>query len=529
MYRKIKLIITIAILFAITLQTSKTYAQFTLNGQLRTRGEHRNGFADLIPKQQEATNFISQRTRLNFGYKWDRVTFGVSVQDIRVWGQDASTISAADGNKLMLHEGWADITLLNMADTTLKTKFIDNLSLKIGRQELIYDDSRLIGNLDWLQQGRRFDMALLKAMHHGWALDIGYAFNQNSETFMNTFYAPGNTPAYVKNSAGALVAVPAGMVPLLAPTGNSSKTGNQNFASPAGTNAASQNYKNFISAYLTKKFNQTKVSLLYFNDDFTQYKLDSVGAAGAPQLYVRNFNTNKTIDRYTYGGMVVHTLGNASGFGKIALNAAYYAQKGMDRDSRKLDAFTFTASGTYTKGKFTVGPGFDYLSGNKTSTVATESNRFDPLYGTPHKFWGLMDFFYAPTGSPAAGLKDAYFKAKFTANRYSLAADYHYFELANDQKTATPTSKKLGTELDLTLSYNLNKFTTIDLGYSIMRGTDALVYAKGQVKAAIPATPISPAIQASTLESYEKTGQFAYFSINIKPDFFFTKPVAIKN
>ncbi len=514
MYRKIKLIITIAILFAITLQTSKSYAQFTLNGQLRTRGEHRNGFANLIPKAQEATNFISQRTRLNFGYKWDRVTFGVSMQDIRVWGQDASTISPADGNKLMLHEGWADITLLNMADTTLKTKFIDNLSLKIGRQELIYDDSRLIGNLDWLQQGRRFDMALLKAMHHGWALDIGYAFNQNSETFINTFYTPGNTPAYVKNSEGNLVAVPTGMVPLLAANGNSAKNGNFNFASPAGTNATTQNYKNFVSVYLSKKFNQTKVSALYFNDDFTQYNLDSVGGGGG-QLYVRNFNTNKTVDRYTYGGMIVHTLGNASGFGKIAINGAYYHQAGMDRDSKKLNAYTYTASATYSKGKFTAGPGYDYLSGNTKATTATETKRFDPLYGTPHKFWGLMDFFYAPTGSPAAGLKNAYFKTKFTANRYSLAADYHYFEVANEM--AATTQKKLGNELDLTLTYNLNKFTSIDLGYSVMKGTEALTFAKGQAT--------TPAIAAT----FEKTAQFAYFSINIKPDFLFTKPVAIKN
>ncbi len=514
MYRKIKPIITIAILFVITLQSSKTYAQFTLNGQLRTRGEHRNGFANLIPQAQEATNFISQRTRLNFGYKWDRVNFGVSVQDIRVWGQDASTISPADGNKLMLHEGWADITLLNMADTTLKTKFIDNLSLKIGRQELIYDDSRLIGNLDWLQQGRRFDMALLKAMHHGWALDIGYAFNQNSETFMNTYYTPGNTPAFVKNDIGVLVPVPVGTVPLLNAAGNSVATGNVNFANPANTNSGTQNYKNFISVYLTKKFNQTKVSALYFNDDFTAYSQDAITTGGG-LLHVRNFNTHKTVDRYTYGGMIVHTLGNASGFGKIAINGAYYHQLGMDRDSKKLDAYTYTASATYSKGKFSVGPGYDYLSGNTKATTATETKRFDPLYGTPHKFWGLMDFFYAPTGSPAAGLKDAYFKAKFTANRYSLAADYHYFEVANEM--AATTQKKLGNEIDLTLSYNLNKFTTVDLGYSIMKGTEALTYAKGQAT--------TPAIAAT----FEKTAQFAYFSINIKPDFFFTKPVAIKN
>lgn len=515
MYRKIKLIITLTILFVITLQTSKTYAQFTLNGQLRTRGEHRNGFANLIPKQQEATNFISQRTRLNFGYKWGKVTFGVSVQDVRVWGQDASTISAADGNKLMLHEGFADITLLNMTDTTLKTKFIDNLSLKIGRQELIYDDSRLIGNLDWVQQGRRFDMALLKAIHHGWQLDLGYAFNQNSETFINTFYTPGNTPQFAKNDIGVLVPVPTGTVPLLdAVTGNSSQTGTFNYTTPAGTNATTQNYKNFVSVYLSKKFNQIKVSAFYFNDDFTAYNTTK-RVTGGGNLFVRDFNTNKTVDRYTYGGMIVHTLGNASGFGKIAFNGAYYHQLGKDRDSKKLDAYTYTASATYTKGKFTVGPGYDYLSGNTKTTKTIETKRFDPLYGTPHKFWGLMDFFYAPTGSPAAGLKDAYFKAKFTANRYSLSADYHYFEVANEM--AATTQKKLGNEIDLTLSYNLNKFTTVDFGYSLMKGTEALTFAKGQAT--------TPTI-AST---FEKTGQFAYFSINIKPDFFFTKPVAIRN
>src|SRR5690242_19615109 len=125
-------------------------AQFTLTGQLRTRTEVRNGLGNLVVKGAKPAVFTSQRTRLNFGYKWDRVTFGAAIQDIRVWGQDASTISNADGSKLMLHEGWADLILFNSTDTTIKAKGIDLMSIKIGRQELIYDDVRLIGNLDWL-------------------------------------------------------------------------------------------------------------------------------------------------------------------------------------------------------------------------------------------------------------------------------------------------------------------------------------------------------------------------------------------
>jgi hypothetical protein len=132
-------------------------AQLSLIGQVRTRTEVRDGLGNLAPLSAAPAAFTSQRTRLIFGYKWDRVTFGMTVQDVRVWGQDAATISNADGGKLSTHEAWADITLANSADTTINFKAIQNLSLKIGRQELVYDDVRLLGNLDWLQQARRFD------------------------------------------------------------------------------------------------------------------------------------------------------------------------------------------------------------------------------------------------------------------------------------------------------------------------------------------------------------------------------------
>jgi hypothetical protein len=150
----------------------------------------------------------------------------------------------------MLHEGWADITLANKADTTIKFKALDLLSFKIGRQELIYDDVRLIGNLDWLQQARRHDMALLKTVHKGWQVDLGYAFNQNSDAFgvTGTSYVPGNIPAYVKNSAGALVPTPAGIVPLAASgsiANNSVKTGAPLWSNPPSTNRATQDYKSF--------------------------------------------------------------------------------------------------------------------------------------------------------------------------------------------------------------------------------------------------------------------------------------------
>jgi hypothetical protein len=497
---------------------SDVYGQFSLTGQVRTRTEVRDGLGNLVPNDAKSAAFTSQRTRLAFGYKWDKVTFNTSVQDVRVWGQDASTITPADGNRLMMHEGWAEVTLANLADTTIKFTLLDQLSLKIGRQELIYDDVRLIGNLDWLQQGRRHDMALLKGMHKGWQFDLGYAFNQNTDAFNNvgTTYTPGNTPQYMANSKGVLVAVPAGTIP-----------NGAGLTSNPGTNSTNQSYKSFKSIYLSRKFGQTKYSALFFNDDFAKYKLDTlVGNAAAGFLYGRDFRKETGVNsRMTYGLMINHTLGNASGFGKIALQGAYYQQGGKNRDGIDLSAYHYTLSGTYQKNKLSFTVGYDVLSGNDGSSALNnyksadgKDRRFDPLYGTPHRHWGYMDYFYVGTNSPAGGLNNGYFKIKYATNTTSIGVDVHNFALnkATKKSESELLSKGLGNEIDVLLSHNVNKFTNLELGYSIMKATSSMVYAKGQ------------ATTDATAATYNKTGTWFYAMINIRPDFFYTKPVAIK-
>ncbi|MEO6720557.1 MAG: alginate export family protein [Ferruginibacter sp.] len=505
--------------------------QISLTGQLRTRTEIRNGLGNLVTKGSKNAAFTSQRTRLIFGYKWDRLTVGVSVQDVRVWGQDASSISNADGNKLMLHEGWADLTLFNKADTTIKAKGIDLMSIKIGRQELSYDDVRLIGNLDWLQQGRRHDMALLKTVHKGWQIDLGYAYNQNSDAFgiTNTSYVPSNVAPYIKNSLGVLVPTPAGILPM-APAGNainnSSKTGTPVWLNPPTTNGGNQDYKTFTSLYISKKINQTKFSALFFNDNFGKYKMDSVGNDAAGYVYGKRFVTSGATDafdysgtnsRYTYGLMINHTIGNTSGFGKIAIQTAYYAQSGKNRDGVKMkSAYHFTAAVTYQKGKISLNPGYDILSGNNANTA--EDEKFDPLYGTPHKHWGYMDYFYVGTGSPAGGLKNPYLKLKYTGNVLTAGVDFHLFYTDKDMKKADASliDKKLGNEFDFLLNYNMNKFTNIEAGYSVMKATGSMPFAKAQ------------ASTDAAANTYRRTGSWFYLMLKFTPDFFYTKPVAIK-
>ncbi|WP_276482920.1 alginate export family protein [Paraflavitalea pollutisoli] len=501
-------------------------AQLTLSGQLRMRTEVRNGLGNLTPTGSKAAAFTSQRTRLNIGYKWDKVSFGLSIQDIRVWGQDASSISPADGNRLMLHEGWADITLANKADSSIRFRLVDQLSVKIGRQELSYDDVRLIGNLDWLQQGRRHDMVLVKLLHKGWKVDLGYAFNQNADAFgvTGTSYVPGNIPAYVKNSAGTLVPTPAGIIPLAAggsAANNSVRNGTPLFTNPPNTNGATQNYKSFASLYISKQFKQTKLSALFFNDHFGKYKIDSITVNGG-YVYGRRFVTagkedgfdyTGTSSRYTYGLMVNQTIGSGQGFGKVLLQAAYYGQSGKDRDGVSLDAYHYTVSGLYQKGKWSIGPGYDVLSGNDAVSPSGKNNRFDPLYGTPHRHWGYMDYFYVGTGSPVGGLSNLYGKLKYTDTRWSAGLDVHGFWINKDMKKADGTviGKKLGTEVDVQLSYNLNKITNIELGYSLMKATASMPFAKGQ------------ATTDAVADSYRKTSTWFYAMINIRPEWIFPR------
>ena len=113
-----KIIYRTGLIFLLSAALLKAQAQLSLSAQIRTRTEFRNGVGILKPKVNDPAFFTSQRSRLTFNYKTNRVILNAALQDVRVWGQDASTISNADGNKLGLHEGWAELILANIKDSS---------------------------------------------------------------------------------------------------------------------------------------------------------------------------------------------------------------------------------------------------------------------------------------------------------------------------------------------------------------------------------------------------------------------------
>ena len=159
-----KNIIFIFLFFIVT----QGYSQLTVDAQLRPRFEFRHGYKTLFPDNADPAAFVSQRTRLNFGFKTEKLNIYLSGQDVRVWG-DVPQLNAADENGFSLHQAWAEIQL------------ISDFYLKIGRQEIVYDDQRFFGNVDWAQQSRSHDAAILKFEPKYMKLHFGAAYNQDGE------------------------------------------------------------------------------------------------------------------------------------------------------------------------------------------------------------------------------------------------------------------------------------------------------------------------------------------------------------
>lgn len=149
------------------------FAQLTVDAELRPRFEYRHGVKTLFANDQDPAMFVSQRTRLNAGYKMEKLDFYLSFQDVRVWG-DVPQLNTSDKNGIALHQAWAKVSL------------DENFAVKAGRQEVAYDDQRIFGSVGWAQQARSHDMVLLKYGKNGFKADLGLAFNQSKENLTGT-------------------------------------------------------------------------------------------------------------------------------------------------------------------------------------------------------------------------------------------------------------------------------------------------------------------------------------------------------
>ncbi|WP_452231984.1 alginate export family protein [Lacinutrix sp. MEBiC02595] len=376
-----------------------SYAQeFEISTVLRPRFEYRHGYKTLTADDAEAATFISQRTRLNFGYKSEKLQMYLALQNVRIWG-DVSTLSTSDTNGTAIHEAWAILHL--------DPKF----SLKFGRQEIVYDDHRIFGNVGWAQQARSHDAFIATyKLNKNNQLDIGLAFNENAETLFEENYTVDN-------------------------------------------------YKAFQYAWYHTKWDAVGLSFLILNNGLA-YDAD---------------NEQKVAYNQTIGTHLTYKKN------KLQADASMYFQTGKIANT-SLHAYNVTGNVFYTISEaFKTGLGAEYLSGTDSNSTENKIKSFNPLFGTNHKFNGLMDYFYVGNHINSVGLLDVNATIAYQKNKFSAKLIPHVFSSA---ATVVDTSGKemsavLGTELDVVLGYKWTKDVQFQAGYSQMFATETMEVLKG--------------------------------------------------
>lgn len=181
----------------------------------------------------------------------------------------------------------------------------------------------------------------------------------------------------------------------------------------------------------------------------------------------------------------LQTLGTNLSYqpGALQLYGTFYYQTGKSIANKDVSAFMWAINASYSVNpvwKITVAS--DYLSGSDGKDP-NKLKAFNPLYGTHHKFYGTMDYFYASSfiNSLNPGLWDKQLGIAFKASpKVNLSLAYHHFQTTTDVFLSDEKqSRTLGSEFDFQLTWSILKDVTLTGGYSTMFGTDAMKAVKG--------------------------------------------------
>ncbi len=244
------------------------------------------------------------------------------------------------------------------------------------------------------------------------------------------------------------------------------------------------NYKAMQFAWFQKKFSDTDLSLLFQNDG----------------RQVTTAEDTTVAFRQTYAAIANHSAGD------ISVGGEFYYQGGKNAADNDVSAFLASAYFTWKTSLTPLTIGMDHLSG--TSVSDTKDKSFAPLYGTNHKFYGFMDYFYVGNfhgqASTSSGLNDVFIKTNWKlGKKTNLIGHLHYFsspvDLVDPADSDREIEKYLGTEVDFVLAWRPSKGFTVNLGYSQMFA--------GSSMEAIKATPGDHA----TLNNW------AWFMVNFAP------------
>ena len=376
---------------------------FTLSGQLRPRFEYRNGAYQALQEGEEPAILVNNRLRLNMDYRFRQdLQLYVSLQHVNIWGQAPQVQVIDRTGGLSVFEAYAALPLGGDFD------------LKLGRQQIVLDEDRIFGSLDWHPAGRAHD-----------AVNINWRPVEN--LYLRSFFAF-----------------------------------NQNYLDgKAATDKINGNVNNPKGQYFTPGQPYQHMEALHAHYAFTpDQKLSFLFA----NLGLRN-NDRADYNMQTFG---VHYRGRSQ---DLSYGAEAYLQTGKNNIGATKEAYLLAAMVGY---KFlptlSATMGIDYLSGNNSPDTSGKDKVFTPFSGTNHKFYGFMDYYYV-SYTPQVGLFNPYISATLkTSEKGNLYAAGHYFRSAGkiDGK-----SRNLGVEADLVYTHKLQPFASLQVGYSVHKVSDS--------------------------------------------------------
>lgn len=387
----------------LALGTTAFAQEIEANLQLRPRYEYRNGFKGLMPDNELPTSFVSQRSRLNLNFKHEKISAKLTMQNVRTWG-DVKTTSTNDKNGIMLFEAWGQYQI------------DENWSTRIGRQVISYDNQRIFGELDWLQQGQSHDAVTVSYKKDKHQFDIGAALNSDSEDLFRNLYTT--------------------------------------------------NYKNMQYAWYHTSFSDFQMSLLALNTGF-QYAEPATADLGVD--YMQTFGTFFKYKKNKFDADL--SLYAQTGKGKLTKNnttvSAYNA--GLNINYAFTNQVKAGLGYEYLSGKDQTDTDDKIKSFNPIFGTNHAFNGFmDYFYVGNHKnSVGLQDAYLKLNYAPNK------WNFNVTPHVFMTAAD------VRNALTSDVMDAYLGTEVDVTVGYALHKNIGISAGYSQMFGTETLEVLKG--------------------------------------------------
>jgi len=398
-------------------EESSAWTDWDLGGQIRVRYEAKEGAGlssntDFIQNRDASNEYLLLREKIHVGYR------PTPWLNFYVEGRDASAHSdlrkpSPDADTMDLHQAYVAVGNPKSCPW----------SAKVGRQELLYGDERFVGIGDWGNTGRSFDAAKLRFENeHFWV-----------DAFSGRVVVAYDDRLNVANDYDWLSGI-------------------------------------YASSRTLLPWQETQLFLLARNV-----------APSAPNAILPAIPNSPTSARdvYTFGLRVKSLPGQLGAWDYTAEAAGQLGSVSQTGVRRDLEAYALDAAGGYTWkkawGSPRAGVGYTLASGDHNSKD-DKSTTFESLFGTNHKFYGVMDLWglrNIQSGRVSASLKPV--------KDLSLTTDYHLMWLVDGNDYFYPESgsgrnakgygrnsqfsRQVGSEIDIVADYAATSFLNLQLGY----------------------------------------------------------------